>query len=40
LILLRSILGVYGYRRDKKVVGVFVRFRAPLHLAGSGGVKN
>jgi hypothetical protein len=22
-------LGVYDYRRDKKVVGVFVRFRAP-----------
>jgi hypothetical protein len=20
-----------GHRRDKKVVGVFVRFRAPLH---------
>jgi hypothetical protein len=23
-------LGVYGFYRDKKVVGVFVRFRAPL----------
>jgi hypothetical protein len=27
---LRSISGVLAYR-DKKVVGVFVRFRAPLH---------
>jgi hypothetical protein len=24
--------GCYGPYRDKKVVGVFVRFRAPLHL--------
>jgi hypothetical protein len=24
-------LGVYGFYRDKKVVGVFVRFRAPFN---------
>jgi hypothetical protein len=29
---LRSDFGVYGAYRDKKVVGVFVRFRAPLQV--------
>jgi hypothetical protein len=32
---LRSDLGVYGYYRDRKFVGVFVRFRAPLHRSPS-----
>jgi hypothetical protein len=34
-------LGVYGFiaYRDKKVVGVFVRFRAPLHAYGLSKIK-
>jgi hypothetical protein len=30
--MLRSAIVMFAIYRDKKVVGVFVRFRAPLHL--------